>query len=183
MMKNQLRILVPEMDFLEIIAAEDLTVIHAVVDSINLVDSINNEINNNLHFPVIKMTTTNQFNVVVVVVADEVAVVSTPVVAVEAASIIQEAALIVLVVIVGLTIRAVVSTILGKAVSINQVVVSMIINPPLAEVVLAVVVSVVVIMVDLVEVVSVAVSVMLPIVHHHPTTKDTIPILMIFTIM
>lgn len=183
MMKNQLRILVPEMDFLEIIAAEDLTVIHAVVDSINLVDSINNEINNNLHFPVIKMTTTNQFNVVVVVVADEVAVVSTPVVAVEAASIIQEAALIVLVVIVGLTIRAVVSTILGKAVSINLVVVSMIINPPLAVVVLVVVVSVVVIMVDLVEVVSVAVSVMLPIVHHHPTTKDTIPILMIFTIM
>ena len=183
MMKNQLRILVPEMDFLEIIAAEDLTVIHAVVDSINLVDSINNEINNNLHFPVIKMTTTNQFNVVVVVVADEVAVVSTPVVAVEAASIIQEAALIVLVVIVGLTIRAVVSTILGKAVSINLVVVSMIINPPFAVVVLVVVVSVVVIMVDLVEVVSVAVSVMLPIVHHHPTTKDTIPILMIFTIM
>ena len=184
MMKNQLRILVPEMDFLEIIAAEDLTVIHAVVDSINLVDSINNEINNNLHFPVIKMTTTNQFNVVVVVVADEVAVVSTPVVAVEAASIIQEAALIVLVVIVGLTIRAVVSTILGKAVSINLVVVSMIINPPLAVVVLVVVVSVVVvIMVDLAEVVSVAVSAMLPIVHHHPTTKDTIPILMIFTIM
>ena len=183
MMKNQFRILVPEMDFLEIIAAEDLTVIHAVVDSINLVDSINNEINNNLHFPVIKMTTTNQFNVVVVVVADEVAVVSTPVVAVEAASTIQEAALIVLVVIVGLTIRAVVSTILGKAVSINLVVVSMIINPPLAVVVLVVVVSVVVIMVDLVEVVSVAVSVMLPIVHHHPTTKDTIPILMIFTIM
>ena len=183
MMKNQLRILVPEMDFLEIIAAEDLTVIHAVVDSINLVDSINNEINNNLHFPVIKMTTTNQFNVVVVVVADEVAVVSTPVVAVEAASTIQEAASIILVEIVGLIIRAVVSTILGKAVSINQVVVSMIINPPLAVVVLVVVVSVVVIMVDLAEVVSVAVSAMLPIVHHHPTTKDTIPILMIFTIM
>ena len=176
MMKNQLRILVPEMDFLAIIAAGDLTVIHAVVDSINLGDSISSEINNNLHFPVIKMTTTNQFSVVVVVEADEVAVVSTPVVAVEAASI-------VLVVIVGLKIRAAVSTILGKAVSINQVVVSMIINPPLAEVVLAVVVSVVVIMVDLAEVVSAVVSVMLLIVHRHPTTKDTIPILMIFTIM
>ena len=166
MMKNQLRILVPEMDFLAIIAAGDLTVIHAVVDSINLGDSISSEINNNLHFPVIKMTTTNQFSVVVVVEADEVAVVSTPV----------EAASIVLVVIA-------VSTILGKAVSINQVVVSMIINPPLAEVVLAVVVSVVVIMVDLAEVVSAVVSAMLLIVHHHPTTKDTIPILMIFTIM
>ena len=166
MIKNQLRILVPEMDFLAIIAAGDLTVIHAVVDSINLGDSISSEINNNLHFPVIKMTTTNQFSVVVVVEADEVAVVSTPV----------EAASIVLVVIA-------VSTILGKAVSINQVVVSMIINPPLAEVVLAVVVSVVVIMVDLAEVVSAVVSAMLLIVHHHPTTKDTIPILMIFTIM
>ena len=175
MVKNQLRILVLEMDFLEIIAVGDSTVIHAV-DSINLGDSISNEIINNRLFPVIKMTTINQSNVVVVVVADEVAVVSTPVVAVEAASII-------LVVIVGLTIRAVVSTILGKAVSINQVVVSMIINPPLAEVVLAVVVSVVVIMVDLAEVVSVAVSAMLLIVHHHPTTKDTILILMIFTIM
>merc|ERR1711911_285556 len=110
------------MEFLAIIAAGDLTGIHAVVDSINLGDSISSEINNNLHFPVIKMTTTNQFSVVVVGEADEVAVVSTP----------EEAASIVLVVIA-------VSTILGKAVSINQVVVSMIINPPLAEVVLAVV--------------------------------------------
>ena len=44
MVKNQLRILVPEMDFLEIIAAGDLTVTHAVVDSINREDLISNEI-------------------------------------------------------------------------------------------------------------------------------------------
>ena len=173
--KYQLRILVPETDFLVIIAAGDLTVIHAV-DSINLEDSISNEINNNRHFQVIKMTTTSQFNVVVVAV--EVAVISTPVVAAEAASTIQEAALIILVVTEDLTILAVVSTILVKAVSINQVVVS-IKNLPSVEVVLAVVV----IMVDLVEVVSAVASAMLLIVHHHQTTKDTIQILMIFTIM
>ena len=115
--KNQLRILVPETDFLEIIAAGDLTVIHAVAASINQEDSISNEINSNRHFPVIKMTTTIQFNVVVVAV--EVAVISTPVVVAEAASTIQEAALIILVVTADLTIRVVVSTILVKAVSIN----------------------------------------------------------------
>ena len=184
--KNQLRILVPETDFLEIIAAGDSTVIHAVAASINQEDSISNEINNNRHFPVIKMTTTSQFNVVVVAV--EVAVISTPVVAAEAASTIQEAALIILAVTEDLTIRAVVSTIPDKAVSINQVVVS-IKNLPSAEVgsaevVSAVVVSaVVVIMVDPVEVVSAVASAMLLIVHHHPTTKDTIQISMIFTIM
>ena len=181
--KNQLRILVPETDFLEIIAAGDSTVIHAVAASINQEDSISNEINNNRHFPVIKMTTTSQFNVVVAVVAAEVAVVSTLVVAAEAASTIQGAALIILVVTEDLTIRAVVSTIPDKAVSINQVVVS-IKNLPSSEVGSAEVVSaVVVIMVDPVEVVSAVASAMLLIVHHHPTTKDTIQISMIFTIM
>ena len=187
MVKNQLRILVPEMDFLEIIAAGDLTVTHAVVDSINPEDSISNEINSNRHFPVIKMTITNQFNVVVVVVAVEVAVVSTPGVAVEAASTIQEAAstiqkaaLIILVVTEDLITQVVASTIQGKAVSINPVVVSTK-NHHLVEAVLVVVV----IMVDLaVEADSPAASVMLlVIVPHHPTTKDTIPISMIFTIM
>jgi len=172
--KNQLRILVPETDFLEIIAAGDLTVIHAV-DSINQEDSISNEINNNRHFQVIKMTTTSQFNVVVVAV--EVVVISTPVVAAEAASTIQEAALIILVVTEDLTIRAVVSTILVKAVSINQVVVS------IKNLLSVEVVSAVAIMVDPVEVVSAVASAMLLIVHHHQTTKDTIPISMIFTIM
>ena len=59
----------------------------------------------------------------------------------------------------------------------------LVVRPPLAVMPSVEVVSEVVIMVALVEVVSAVASAMLLIVHHHQTTKDTIQISMIFTIM
>ena len=176
--------MVPETTFLEIIAVGDSTEAHAAEGSISLEVLTSKEINNSRHFPVIKMITINPFNAVVVVVTvvaavaslvEAVAAVSTNLVEVAVASTTPAE---------GSTIPegsaipevSIILVVNQEVVSINLV--ASIVNLHLVEEVSAVVVITVAVQLD-----SARVLETLEIVHRHQTTKDTILISKIFTIM
>ena len=136
----------------------------------SLVVLISKEINNSLHFQVIKMITTNLYSAAEVV--DVAAVVGLEAVEAAEASITPVAAAG-----ASTTPVAVASTTLVEALTtpVEEVstidLVALIINHPLVEVV-----SVVVIIMEADQPVSARVLEMLEIDHHHQITKDTIPI-------
>ena len=177
--------MVPETTFLEIIGVGDSTVAHAAEGSISLEVLTSKEINNSRHFPVIKMITINPFNAVVVVVTvvaavaslvEAVAAVSTNLVEVAVASTTPAE---------GSTIPegsaipevSIILVVNQEVVSINLV--ASIVNLHLVEEVSAAVVVITV----AVQLDSARVLETLEIVHRHQTTKDTILISKIFTIM
>ena len=162
----------------------DSTEAHAAEGSISLGDLTSKEINNNRHFPVIKMIIINPFNAVVVVVTAVAAVASLVEAAVVVSINLVEAAAASTTPAEGSTIPegsailevSIIPVVNQEVVSINLV--ASIVNLHLVEEVSTVVVIMAAVQLD-----SAKVLETLVIVHRHQTTKDIILISKIFTIM